>query len=139
MSETKTVTKAIEHETPESKSAPCSSHCYPTIFRGVFWDAGWEFDGPCVIYEPFKRYGFGGNSGKFDQMVEDICIDIAIGSANVETWKRWSSHDAKEFAWRGWNADKFPTQKGWHVSVEVEWSTNDLGETEFELNNPKRS
>jgi len=31
VSEAKTVTEAIKHEVPDSKSAPCSSHCYPAI------------------------------------------------------------------------------------------------------------
>jgi hypothetical protein len=35
----------------------------PTQFRGCIWDAGWEFDAPCVIYSPVQIYSHGGNSG----------------------------------------------------------------------------
>lgn len=91
----------------------------PTVFRGIFWDAGWEFDGPCVMYSPFRRYGFGGNSYHFDRMVEDVCFDLGAGD---DVAANWDDSDLREFKWRGWSPRGFSRRKqGWHIKITVEW------------------
>ena len=93
-----------------------------TLFRGIFWDAGWEFDAPCILYWPCKRYGIGGNSHHLDSMVEDICIDLTLGKQPAF---QWSESDLKEFKWRGWSPRGFANRKqAWHVEIGVAWNAN---------------
>jgi len=88
-------------------------------FRGCMWDDGWEFDAPCVIYSPVKRYGFGGNSGQLRQMVDSICFDLGEGVDVRSDWPRDAKH---EFRWRGWSPDGFARRKrAWHVEIVVQF------------------
>jgi hypothetical protein len=88
-------------------------------FRGCMWDAHWEFDAPCVVYSPVKRYGFGGNSGEIDHMVDSVCCDIALGKL---TWSGWHESDVREFKWRGWWRWGFRwRRRAWHVVIVVEF------------------
>jgi len=103
---------------------------YPTLFRGVFWDAHWEFDAPCVMYYPFKRYGFGGNASRFDSMVEDVCIDLSLGK---HVRRGFTESELKEFRWRGWSPRGFSRRKdAWHIQVSVEWFVDGYGEVSFQ-------
>lgn len=102
----------------------------PTIFRGCFWDAHWEFDAPCVIYFPVCRYGFGGNSYTFDRLVENVCIDLAIQG---EVHSGWSSSELNEFDWRGWSHADFPKlPEAWHLKTHVRWFEYD-DQVRFEM------
>lgn len=97
----------------------------PTVFRGVFWDDGWEFDAPCVMYEPFQQYSIGGNSGEFDSMVEQTCICIALGD---EPSKLFSESELKEFKCRGWSPTGFKRRKAaWHIEIAVQWRDGEDG------------
>jgi len=70
----------------------------PTEFRGCQWNDGLEFDAPCVVYYPrrFRRYGYGGNTGAIDDMVDEICYALACEN------KPTDGGLAQECAWRGW-------------------------------------
>lgn len=93
---------------------------FPTEFRGVTWDDGWEFDSPAVIYSPIMRYRIGGNSGEIDSMVEDYCTSLALG----ETPRRGlSEFEKKEFQWRGWSERGMCRRKmATHVVLRLKWS-----------------
>lgn len=92
----------------------------PKLFRGIWWDDGWEFDGPCVIYTPIKRIGDGNNSGAFGLMVEDICIDISLGK---EFNGDWSESNLHEMEWRGWSPRGFARRKkATHLEAVVSWN-----------------
>lgn len=103
---------------------------YPTEFRGCTWDDGWEFDAPCVLYSPIKRYGIGNNSGYLENMVEDYCIDLALG----DTPRRGlTASEKKEFAWRGWSERGMRHRKrAWHRVITVRWYRDSYGELCFE-------
>ena len=51
-------------------------------------------------------------------MVEDICLDIALGKTPQ---REWGENDMKEFKWRGWSPTGFSRRKCWHVEIEVRW------------------
>lgn len=88
-------------------------------FLGCMWDAGWEFDAPCVIYSPVKRYGFGGNSSRIGEMVDDVCLNLADGVAVESGWDR---HALREFKWRRWSRRGFARRRNaWHVEIVVEF------------------
>lgn len=92
----------------------------PTLFRGVWWNDGWEFDAPCVITFPFKRYGYWGNSSVFDQMVQGVCSDLAMG---LDVRRGWSESDLHEFRWRGWSTRFERRKNAWHIAIKVAWFT----------------
>lgn len=116
----------------ESQLTGVESRDLPAVFRGVFWDDGWEFDAPCVMYEPFQRYSYGGNSGEFDSMVERECIAIAIGETSKT---KFSAGELKEFERRGWSIQGFRRRKSaWHVEIAVQWRHED-DELEFAIVN----
>ena len=97
---------------------------YPTLFRGVSWDDGWEFDCPSIVIGPYQRYGIGGNIHHFVSMVEDICIDLSIDKDAVS--KTFCKSDLKEFAWRGWSAANFHRRReAWHLEATVLWREED--------------
>lgn len=94
-------------------------------FRGCLWDDGWEFDAPCVLYWPVKRYRDGGNTGAIDCLVEDVCGDLMDGSP-VETG--WSASDLHEFKWRHWSPRGFAQRRqAWHVEIVVEFYDTEDG------------
>lgn len=98
----------------------------PTEFRGCMWDAGWEFDAPCILYFPFKRYGVGGNAHHLHDMVDDICIDLSLGK---EANRDFTESCRKEFEWRGWSESGFRTRKNaWHLRFMVRWYRDEDGE-----------
>ncbi len=91
----------------------------PTMFRGVMWDEHWEFDAPCVLYAPYKRYCDGGNTGAIDRLIEDVCEDICCGRVPQVNFY---DDDLHEFEWRKWSADRFHLRKNaTHVQVRVAW------------------
>jgi len=100
----------------------------PTEFRGCQWNAGWEFDAPCVIYYPhrFRRYGYGGNTGAIDELVEDICMDLATGQ------KHCDGGLAQECGWRGWGPRFDRRRDAWHVVYRVRWWV-ESGEVQWEV------
>lgn len=116
----------------ERQSTGLAARKLPAVFRGVFWDDGWEFDAPCVMYEPCQRYSYGGNSGEFDSMVERECIAIAIGDAPKT---KFSQGELKEFKWRGWSVQGFKRRKAaWHIEIAVRWR-HEGDEIEFAIVN----
>ena len=94
------------------------SASFPTEFRGVQWNDGWEFDAPCVIYypPPFMCFGIGGNTGHLDSMVEDICMNLSL---------KWDHNDGgldRECEWRGWSKRGFARRRdARHVVFKVKW------------------
>lgn len=98
----------------------------PTLFKGCCWDDGWEFDMPCILYFPYKRYSpFGSNSSEIDGMVEDICFALALGE---KVRIGWSDGEFREFAWRGWGPSRFASRKrAWHVTIRVKWKRDETG------------
>ena len=90
----------------------------PTEFRGCMWDDGWECDAPCVVYYPpeYARICYGGNNSAVDDLVEDICIDIADGRPHND-----GGLDAECKA-RGWGLRGFARRKrAEHVVIKVAW------------------
>jgi hypothetical protein len=103
----------------------------PSEFRGCQWDDGWEFDAPAVIYFPrkYRRYGYGGNTGAIDYLVEEICMDLANGR------KPCDGGLALECGWRGWGARFDRRRDAWHVVYRVRWFLED-GEVQWEVTKP---
>ena len=89
----------------------------PTEFRGCQWNDGWEFDAPCVVYYPrrFRRYGYGGNTGAIDDMVDEICYALACEN------KPTDGGLAQECAWRGWGPRFDRRRDARHVVYRVRW------------------
>lgn len=104
------------------------------IFKGVTWcEPHWEFDAPVIIYEPVQRYGFTGSvwEGAIEADIEDICLDLCI---NGEVRDSFSPDTLKEFAWRQWKIEDFPTMKdAIHLQITVRFFENMEGELEFEF------
>jgi hypothetical protein len=90
---------------------------FPTEFRGCTWNDGWEFGNPAVIYYP-KQYRCYGETN-LDQVVEDICISLAIGQ------KLSDGGLAKECEWRGWGPRFDRRRDAWHVLYKVRWFVKD--------------
>jgi len=96
----------------------------PTEFRGCMWNDGWEFDAPCVIYYPWRcrRYGYGGNNGVLDSLVEDICYDLGSGLPLSDGGL------ADECGWRKWSLRGFRARRrAEHVVFSVEWEQDETG------------
>lgn len=113
----------------------------PTQFRGCCWDAGWEFDAPCVIYSPVQIYGIGGNAGELRGMVESYCIDmcIALDMGKPFPAGKLSDSDLKEFAWRGWSMRNMQRRKlAHHLLFTVRWF-KEGGETVFDIAETSRT
>lgn len=109
----------------------------PTVFRGVMWDDYWEYDAPCVMYYPFKRYRIGGNSSTFDNLVEDVCCDLSMGMKVV---RGFCEDELREFKWRGWSTTGFSRRKrAWHIEIKVRWFVDKDGEQTFEIVNRRES
>lgn len=89
-------------------------------FQGCAWEDGWEFDAPCVVYSPLKRYGCGGSiPWSVYQLIEDVCIDLVCGE---DVREGWHASDLKEFDWRGWDKDGFANRKSaCHLRVTMEF------------------
>ncbi len=89
----------------------------PTEFRGCQWDDGWEFDAPAVIYYPrqYRRYGYGGNTGAIDDLVDEICTDLATEQ------KPCDGGLAQECGWRGWGQRFDRRRDARHVVYRVRW------------------
>lgn len=111
----------------------------PREFFGCIWDAHWEYDAPCVIYSPVQRYGFGGNSGHLQDMVESYCIDLAIAIDEGQPLPptKLGKGDKEEFAWRGWSMRNMRRRKNaHHVRIKVRWF-KEGNETAFEITSVK--
>lgn len=102
---------------------------FPTEFRGCMWDDHWEFDAPCVIYTPkkFRRFGIGGSGGYLETMIEDVCIDLAIGQKPTDGGLK------RECEWRGWGPRFDRRRDAWHVVIKVHWYRDRHGEIAFEF------
>lgn len=96
----------------------------PTEFRGCQWNDGWEFDAPCVVYFPPKYATFkaAGNTGGIDQLVEDICMDLALGL------KHNDGGLSTECEWRGWGKRFARRRNARHVVITVQWELDEAGE-----------
>lgn len=107
----------------------------PTVIRGCFWDEGWEFDAPCIIYSPFFKYGHGGNCGHLYDMVEDVCIDLAICSDDaVADFEEMREELERECQWRRWSMKGFKSRKNaMHIEFRVRWFFKKNGELDFEV------
>lgn len=96
-------------------------------FRGCMWDDHWEFDAPCVLYTPVKRYGYGGNSGKIGQMIEDVCIDLSL-SRSYSVAIPFGPGSLREFGWRRWSPRGFHLRLlAWHGEQVVRFFLDDEG------------
>jgi len=97
----------------------------PTVFRGCMFDDGWEFDAPCILYFPYRRYGIGSNTFKLDEMIYDLCFDIA---EEIPIRKGFGKYTLEEFLSRGWSPRGFAKRlRAWHVVFEVRWYRDDYG------------
>ena len=102
------------------------------VFEGCSWDAHWEYDCPCILYSPVRRYRISGSSG-IEEMVEDVCFDLAAGKSIA---RGFDDSDLKEFAWRGWSPNGFRRRKNaTHYRVTVLFTKSDDGydELNFEI------
>lgn len=102
----------------------------PTEFRGVTWDAGWEFDMPTIVYYPTKYMtnGYSNNSFGIDSMVEEICYDISSGKESSD-----GGIDS-ECEWRGWSKKGFAKRKiAWHVVITGQWLFDKEGDMFFKV------
>lgn len=102
------------------------------VFRGCSFNANWEYDCPCILYSPVRRYRISGSSG-IEEMIEDVCYDLADGKAIK---RGFADSDLKEFAWRGWAANGFRRRKNAiHYRVTVRFTNPDDGydELNFEI------
>lgn len=98
-------------------------------FQGCTWDDHWEFDAPCVIYTPVHRYGFGGNSGKIGQMIENVCIDLCLAAPLDGVQRQFGDATLREFQWRGWSPRGFKHRLcAWHIEQIVEFFRDPDGE-----------
>ena len=101
----------------------------PTVFKGCMWNEHWEFDAPAVVYCPskYRRYGYGGNDGAIDELVEDICSDLADGQALNDGGL------VKECEWRGWGINGFARRRNaTHITYAVRW-WEDADGVQFEV------
>ncbi|HPO17314.1 MAG TPA: hypothetical protein PLI09_28030 [Candidatus Hydrogenedentes bacterium] len=89
----------------------------PTEFRGCQWNENWEFDAPAVVYYPrnFRRYGYGGNTGVIDELVDEICEALATGE------KPGDGGLKAECQWRGWGLRFEKRRNARHVVLHVRW------------------
>lgn len=95
---------------------PKIAHGTTLVFRGCSWDACWEFDVPCILYSPVRRYRIG-SAYDIESMVEDVCCDLADGEAVA---KEFGDSDLKEFEWRGWSPRGFSRRRNAvHFKVTV--------------------
>lgn len=103
----------------------------PTVIRGCWWDDGWEFDGPAVIYYPFFKYSDGGNAGEVYQMLEDVCIDLSYTDVDFNEMRE----DLKsECEWRKWSLYGFKHRKNaTHCEYGLRWFYDDENELQFEV------
>lgn len=114
-----------------------NSHCkigQVIEFRGCFWDDGWEFDGPCVVYRGAKLSGYGGNADEINNMIESALIEVTAGNAPLP--QRFSENNLSEFRARGWSTRGFARRRrAWHVRIVVkivEEAEGELGWVELE-------
>jgi len=90
-------------------------------FKACTWDAGWEFDAPCIVYEPLKYYCF----EHPEAAIESLCDDLCIGEVARESWH---PDGLREFKWRGWNPNGFARRKNArHVTLTAEFYTDGDG------------
>lgn len=102
------------------------------VFRGCSFDAHWEYDCPCIIYSPVRRYEIKGSSG-IDGMIEDICFDLAD---RIPIDRGFNRSDLEEFKWRGWSPSGFRKRKNAaHYMVKVKFKKPEIGyyELDFEI------
>lgn len=97
----------------------------PTEFRGCIWDEGWEFDAPCILYYPVKRYTpFAGNSGGVDCLVEGLCCDISLhGIKKIDCG--FTKSELRELKLRGWGLRFDRRRNARHVRIRGKWRKED--------------
>lgn len=72
----------------------------PIRFLACSWCMDWEFDRPCLVLEPFIRYGFRSPQSLIEDLVVDICTSL---EKNIQL----ADEDISlEFQWRGWNLEE---------------------------------
>lgn len=91
----------------ELKSAVRSGR--PIRFLALEWQEPWEFDHPSVLFEPVFCYSPNGTA--LESLIEDAAIDIALDTEISEPITvGMHPSDRKEFAWRGWDANRLREQ-----------------------------
>lgn len=108
----------------------------PIEFRGCIWDEGWEFDAPCILYYPAKRYTpFAGNSGGVDCLVDELCCDISLyGIGKID--RGFAKSELNEFKARGWGLRFERRRNARHVIIKGKWKKED-GEIYFDITSRK--
>lgn len=98
-------------------------------FKGVCWDDGWEFDAPCIVFEPVIRQAEVGSLCRESVLgvVEDICIDLCIDGEVMGLDPKTD----KEWKWRRWTVAKIRRKPNVH-EVKVRFFEGSDG-LEFEF------
>jgi hypothetical protein len=101
---------------------PCT-----VTFKGLGWDAHWQFDCPVIVYCPVCAYNPFAcilPHGIVSE-IEEICDDLACGD---EIKQQFSDGELKEFKSRDWEPCDFASKEGaHHATVKVEFFLDDEG------------
>ncbi len=96
----------------------------PKIIKGCHWDEGWEFDGPTVIYYPWKYRAYSdsySNSGGIEDLVEHIIITICCNDDICFLNK----HLDTDMEWRGWGRRFSRRKNATHKTYKINWFMTD--------------
>lgn len=84
----------------------CPAEGTTVVFKGIVWNAHWEFDCPGIIYAPVERYDctLGSISvAALEGMVDDICCDMVC---DMRVRRGFTDFDLREFKGRNWTVKK---------------------------------
>ncbi len=103
----------------------------PTKFRGCHFDDGWEFDGPTVIYYPWKYRAYSpdhSNSGGIETLLECMLIDICLEN-DISGYQKGLDNEIK---WRRWGKRFDKREKACHLEIIVKWYSDKDGELSYD-------
>ncbi|HDY88097.1 MAG TPA: hypothetical protein ENH82_08300 [bacterium] len=92
----------------------------PTKFKGCYFNDGWEFDAPTIIYFPWKYRAFSpdySNSGGIENLLECMLIDICLEDDITEYQKELDN----EMEWRHWGKRFDKRKMAHHLEITVKW------------------